>query len=173
MAAIALAGLKLPEAQILGGASATGSTFNTAKFAGITASLASVGANGTSTSILNTDANDRYVTSLKAACQGIGTSQTAYSGTGLVALKLTVGTTTTSAPATIPTANLIANAVTVATATPILVIASSTAITPNAGSNSGNIAALNDLWAAGSYLTFWVNATNTAVCTFGVDYIGS
>lgn len=145
--------------------SSAGATFNTAKYAGVVANLATPGANGTSTSIRNTDSGNRYVTGLRYGCSGIGTSQTAYTGAGLASLQLTVGTTTTAAPAVIPASPfLVANALVIATSS----------VNTAAGSSTPTVALGNaTIWPAGSYMTFWVNATNTAACTFGVDYIGS
>lgn len=157
----------------VGGTSASSTNLNTAKFAGIAGiNLASAGtagatgANGTSTSILNPSATDVYVTSIKAGCQGVGTSKTAYTGTGLLALTLSVSTTSTAGPTAVGT-NLVAGAaLTLGTSTTQFVIASTTAAAP------GN-AAISVVWPAGSYLTFQTNATNTAMCTFGADYIVS
>lgn len=147
--------------------SSAGTTFNSAKYAGKVALLTTPGANGTSTSILNSDAYDRIVTNVRSACQGVGTSLTAYSGTGLAALTLTIATSSTAAPATNGNTNSVGGgAVTIGTSTANWAVATSSAT--GAGSN-----AVYNTWAAGSYLTFTTNATNTATCTFGVDYIGS
>lgn len=147
------------------GASTAGTTFSTEKIGAVAINLANPGANGTSTSVLNSDANDRFVTAVKLGCENVGTSNTAYTGTGLISLQLTIGTTTTSAPATIPTnKNLLANAFVVSTSTVNLTVASSSAAFGNQ---------LSTLWPAGSYMTFWLNATNTATCTIGVSYLGS
>lgn len=145
--------------------SATGTTFNTAKFAGVVISLANPGANGTSTSILNTDSFDRYVTSWKVACNGVGTSQTAYTGAGLSSLKVSVGTTTSAAPATFLSFAAIASAQNLSTSTTVLEVSSSTL-----QSATSSLAAR---WPSNTYLTFSFNATNTAACTVGADYVGS
>lgn len=153
------------------GTSAAGSTFNTAKYAGIAINLAAPGTNATSSSILNSDANDRYVTAVKAGCEVLGTSKTAYTGTGLAALTLSIATSSTAAPAANGNANIVGStALTLATSTGNFVTASSTA--SNGASTPGSVLP-NNIWLAGSYMTFTANATNTAVCTVGVDYIGS
>lgn len=161
---VAVGGYFYPKFSPSLGASA-GSTFLSAKFAGIVANLANPGANATSSSILNTDAGNRYVTGFRYGCSNVGTSKTAYTGAGLANLQITVGTTSTAAPAAIPSqAFLIANALNIST----------TSVNTASGSSTPTVALGNaTIWPTGSYMTFWVNATNTAVCTFGVDYIGS
>lgn len=155
-----------PIVQQLAGAAPQGATYSGVAGQSIVVNLAAPGANATSSSILNTSSNDYYVTAIRAACNGVGTSQTAYTGTGLVALTLTVATTSTAAPATLPTAtNKVGNStLTIATSTGTFVVASSTAVLPGS-------TLINNIWASGSYMTFTTNATNTAICTFGADYM--
>lgn len=162
-----IGGYQYPKSQIVqvAGTSPSGSTFNVAKFAGIAVNLALPGANGTSTSILNTDSNDRYVTSFKVGCEGVGTSQTAYTGAGLSALLLKVGTTTTAAPATFTSFAAVALNFTVTTSTPVVLVSSSTLLTATSS--------LAAAWPTQTYMTFYWNATNTAACTEGVEYFGS
>ncbi len=148
--------------QAFAGTSPAGSSFTTPKFYGVAVNLASPGSTGTSTSLTNTDANDRYVTGYRYACQGIGSSNTAYSGGGLASLFMKIGTTTTAAPATFSSNIPVSNGMTIATSTPINSVASSTAQLGNAA-----------LWRSGEILTFYFNATNTATCTIGVDTIAS
>jgi hypothetical protein len=147
----------------LAGASPAGSSFSNAKFAGKAVAPATAGENATSTSILNTDANDRIVTVIRAGCQNIGTSRTAYTGAGLSAFTLSVGTSSTAAPAAIPSVLVGGGAVTIGTSTVQYAVASSTS-----GSEKNYV-----VWPANSYMTFWFNATNTAACTVGVDYLAS
>lgn len=156
---------KYPQAVVQGTGSAAGVAFNTAKFAGETASLASPGANGTSTSILNSDSSDRYITSVVAACNTVGTSRTAYSGAGLANWNITVATTSTADPAALPSGYnpVLGGVLNISTSTPNTLVASSTA----------GVSSTTLIWAANSYLTFWSNATNTAACTFGANYVGS
>lgn len=154
---------KAEMAQQLAGTSTAGTTGQTAKLYTIAANLSAPGANATSSSILNTSANDLYVTSIKAGCEVVGTSRTAYTGAALAALTLTVSTTSTAAPAAAG-ANLVGQStMTLGTSTPQFVDASSTA-----GGPSGSVM-VNNVWAPGSYMTFQTNATNTAQCTFGVE----
>lgn len=148
--------------------SSVGSTFNTAKFAGIDWTLTN---GATSTSVLNSDASDRYVTSFEVGCQSVGTSLTAVTGAGLISLQISAATTSTSAPAVVSNTNLVGGGVMViATSTPQFVEASSTASTavPNTGRST-----IANVWSAGSYMTFWSNATNTAACVVGVRYLAS
>jgi hypothetical protein len=148
--------------QTTAGASPTGSTFTTAKFAAVTINLANTGQNGTSTSIINTDTNSRYVSSVKVGCTGVGTSLTAGNGTGLASLQLSIGTTSTSNPVSFVSGNPVVSGMVIATTTSNYFISSSTS-----GLTNGSI------WGAGMPMTFSWNATNTAVCTEGVEYIGS
>lgn len=152
------------DTQTLAG-SPVGTTFNTAKVAAINWTL-STGA--TTTSVLNSDASDRYVKAIEMGCEAVGTSQTPLTGVGLLALTIKAATTSSASPAVISNAHVIGNSgFTLATSTPTFVIASSTVAGPAGSSDIANI------WAAGSYMTFWSNATNTAVCTVGVTYLAS
>ncbi len=144
----------------LAGSSATGSTFNTAKVAAITFAPAAAGA--TTTGILNTDANDRIVQDSFATCNTLGTSFTAYTGAALANLIFTAATGTTQAPNANTNTNLALN-VTIATTTANVQYTASTTFT--------NIQAR--VWAAGTYMNFASNATNTAVCNVGVHYLAS
>ncbi len=147
------------------GTSPINSTFSSAKFAGIVMFPTTV-ASATS-SVTNSDANDRYIKSIDVGCETIGNSKTLLTGTGLASLTLTVATTSTGG-SIFTNSNLVGQStVTVPTSTAQFVIASSTAAGP--GGNS----ALNNIWPAGSNLSFSFNATNTAACTVGVTYIPS
>src|ERR1700694_2136690 len=141
------------QAPVMLGSSPVGTSFNDAKVSAIAINLANVGANGTSTSILNTDAGDRYVSSVELACEGVGTSKTAYTGTGLAGLQMNVGTTSTAAPATFVSAMPLASAIAFATSTSNFILSSSTL----AIATSSNAM----VWNANSYMTFNFNATNT------------
>lgn len=147
------------------GASPAGSSFSDAKIADVSVNFAAPGANATSTSVLNTDANDRYISYEKVGCEGVGTSQTAYTGTGLASLTVTIATSSTAAPSGNANTNTLP-VITVGTSTSNFVMSSSTAAAP--GSNL-----VSNIWAANSYLTFTTNATNTAKCIVGVNYSGS
>lgn len=145
----------------------SGSIYGTAKVADVvmqpsTGIAGTAGA--TTTSILNTDLTDRMITTVRAICGSVGTSRTAYTGTGLASWQLSIATTTTSNPTSLGSVNLVSGAaITVATATPDVVISSST---PSISTNFF----FGDRWAAGTPLTFSFNATNTAACTVGVSY---
>lgn len=162
IAVVVIASLFLPKLAF--GASPAGSTFNDSKQASVAINLASPGTNGTSTSMINTDGNDRFITSEHAVCEGVGTSQTAYTGTGLASLTLKMATSTTANPTSNANTNTLPT-ITVSTSTPNFGISSSTIATP--GNNL-----VGNVWLAGSPLTITANATNTAVCTVGVSYVG-
>ncbi len=145
--------------------SPAGSTFSTGKSYGVAINLASAGTNGTSTSITNNDASDRYVTGFRVACENVGTSKTAYTGTGLASLQLSIGTTTSAAPATFSSVFPVALNYVISTSTVNVVVASST--TQTATSSNAMV------WPMGISMTFATNATNTAVCTVAVDTLAS
>lgn len=135
-----------------------GTTANTSKVAETTMNLTSGAA--TSTSILNTDAQDRIVINLETFCSAVGTSQTAYTGTGLAALTMTAATTSTANPATITNTNSFGFTI----ATTSLETYISTSTNPANGADGRR-------WAAGSYMSFAANATNTAQCIVDVKYL--
>ncbi len=141
----------------VGATSVAGTTFNTAKVAQINLSLAS--ASATSTSLLNTDDNDRIVTDAFATCSGLGTSLTAYTGAGLAALTIQAATSSTATLGLNANLNYALN-VTMATATADGYTATST-----------YTLVASRRWAAGSYMVFFSNATNTALCSPGVHYL--
>ena len=143
------------QAQLAG--SPVGTTFNTAKIAMINSTPSSSSA--TSTSELNSDASARYIKNAEIGCSGL-----AAAGTSVATLTLTAATTSTNAPANIGNTNS-AFVATVATSSTSFVMSSTTT------QLSGNF--LNDVWPAGSYLTFVWNSTNAAACTIGVSYLGS
>jgi hypothetical protein len=150
--------------QIALSASPQGSTFGNSLSASVTMNLA--GPTGTTTSILNTDSNDRLVTSSHLGCEGVGNSFTPGTGTGLANLTFSVGTTSTNFSSSIIAPNPFAKiaAYNAATNTVNMELSSSTLATATSS--------LAIVWPAGSYMTFWFNATNTAVCTAGVSYLG-
>ena len=150
------------------GTTTQGGTTSTAHYYSVAVNLANPGSNATSSSILNSSPNDYYVSSIKAGCESVGTSQTAYTGTGLAALTLKVATSSTPAPATNGNTNTVggATAITIGTSTSNFAVSSSTISA--AGTPQPFV-----VWAAGSYMTFTTNATNTAMCTFGVEAFSS
>lgn len=134
--------------------SPVGTTFSNAKIAAINMSLSST--SGTSTSVYNSDASDRFVESSFSYCTGVSAT-----ASGSTVLGFTAATTSTNAPATSANTNYVMN-VTVGTTTAVRTNATSTFPSPTF-----------QLWPAGSYITFFATATNTAACTVGVHYIGS
>lgn len=144
-----------------------GATFNTGTAYSVVTNTATAGANATSSSVLNSTGSDLYVTGINVGCEAVGTSKTAYTGTGLASLQLSVGTSSTAAPAVIP-GNLVGGAA--------LVIGTSTVQFVQASTTAGALLGsglFSNIWLAGSYMTFWLNATNTAICTFGVNVINA
>lgn len=156
--------------QQIAGTSTAGGTFNNAKFAGIAVSPADVGSNATTSSLYNADANDRYIVRTNVGCENVGTSKTAYTGAGLSALTLTIATSSAANPAT--GGDMSANtltAITIGTSTAFFAMSSSTTgVNGAVGTNK-----ISNIWAAGTYLSGQFNATNTAACTWGVDYTPS
>lgn len=145
------------------GTSVTGNTFNTAKTAMIV--WAPTTAAGTSTSILNSDANDRIVKQTQFFCSGL-TNAFAQTSAGVASLQFTMATTATANPAAITNANTLLTAAVVATSSPALFVAStSPGVTGTAGKDFARV------WAANSYLSVTANATSsTQGCIIGVDY---
>jgi hypothetical protein len=135
--------------------SAVGTTFSTGKIAAANLSLAVTGA--TSTSILNTDGSDRWVSGAFTYCTGASASS------NLIIANLLIQAATTSAatPTLVTNTNLAAN----------LSVSTTTTFSSQSSTTIG--AGVLSNWAAGSYMTFFSNATNTAACTVGVSYIPS
>lgn len=118
---------------------------------------------GSSTSVLNTDSFDRYVTDTVAYCQGLGTMLT-NTGAGVANLTLQVATTTSSAQGLQGSTQYVAN-VTIATTTNNGTTFVSTTTAPVNGD-------YGRLWPTGTYLTYQFNATSTnAFCTVGSSYV--
>ena len=155
-----------PRVELTAGASAVGATFTTAKEAAITWTLSN---GATTTSILNTDASDRYIKAAQAMCTGVGTSYTAVTGAGLASLTITAATTSAAAPASITNVNTFLTSQTLATSSASSYFSTST---PQLGGGSP-FTDYTRIWASGSYITFASNATSTATCTIGVTYLGS
>lgn len=141
------------------GGSPVGTQFGTQKIASVAWSLASGSA--TSTSLLNTDQNTRIIDSSFLACEGFGSSRTAYTGAGLANLIVRAATTSTPAPSIVSNTNYASNLTSVPTTTPWGLISTST---------EGILTGYSRVWPSGTYLTFFSNATNTAQCTAGVSY---
>lgn len=145
--------------QSFGTTSGNSSTRSTAGFAFNPTSASAT----TTSSLLNSDGNDRVITSVDTACSGLGTSQTAYSGSGLAALNFQIATTSTSAPVTLGNTNYIYNS-TIATSSTTFYESTSTP-----GLTAGNLQVRR--WPASTYVTVSSNATNTAACIINVNYL--
>ncbi len=160
--AVAIGAYYYPQSTSVG-ASAQGSTGQSASQYNVYGvNLAAAGANATSSSVYNGSGQDLYITAIKAGCETVGTSRTAYTGAGLAALTVSVATSSAAHPASNSNTNIVGGgAFTLATSTAQFAFSTSTAL--------GGSSSIYNVWAAGSYMTFTVNATNTAVCTFGVD----
>lgn len=152
-----------PVIQQISSASPAGSTFNYMKIAAITVAMTSA----TSSTVLNTDSNDRIVLSTEIGCEKVGSSNTLNTGTGLASLTVLVGTSSTATPTATAlfSPSLEIGNVTLATSSANFIFASSTAVTATSSSAS--------IWASGTYMAFVSNATNTAVCTFAVHYLST
>lgn len=146
-------------------ASPVGTTGNIAKFASVTWAMTSA----TSSSVLNSDASDRDIIAIKYGCNSVGTSFTAFTGAPLTSAGLTLKAATTSVPASssvaVSNTNL-AFSSTIATST-----ASAGLLTFASSTMAAGGAYQNQVWLTGSSLTFFTSATNTAVCTIGVEYL--
>lgn len=145
---------------VIGGAvSLVGVSNNSGRLASVT--MAPLTAAATTTSILNSGGTDRAITSSFAYCTGVGTSNTFITGAGLAALQLQMATTSTGGGGLLGNTNYASN-LTVATSSAWSYVASTTEATPNY---------MGRLWPANSYLSIAFNATNTAACTVGVNYL--
>lgn len=121
--------------------------------------------NATSSSILNTDANGRWVKAVDVGCTGVGTSGGA-TGAGVASLLVQAATTTTFNNGLQGNTNYIGN-VTVATTTSFSQSASSTLASATSYSTDFYF------WPSQTYLTFDFNATNTAACAISASYFAS
>lgn len=137
------------------GASPVGSSFNSAKLAAI--NIIPNTSAASSTSILNTDSNDRYVLDTFLACSGVN-------GQGVY---LKAATTSVSSLGLQGNANLIASTTATTTTTSLFDYVST--------STEGTLPMTGRVWPSGTYLTFLFNntATTSATCTPGVHYLAS
>lgn len=163
---VAVGGYFFPKTGLVGAAapSSVGATFLTAKVATIEWSLA--GPTATTTSILNSDATDREIESVKVVCSGMGTSLTPLTGVGLITLQLKAATTSTSVPSIISNTNTLLTSAVISTSTADFYLSTSS---PGLAGTGGNDYVR--VWGTGSYLSFSTNATNTAQCLVGVSYL--
>lgn len=140
--------------------SPAGTTGTTGKYYSQTLSLTS--ASATTTSLYNGSGFDFAIRSVDVTCQLVGTSKTAYTGTGLAALTFkmaTSSTNTVTGQVTDINSNFAAN----------ITIGTSTVDSYNATSTEGVIAGTSKIWPNGTYLLGSANATNTASCAVGVS----
>ncbi len=112
---------------------------------------------GTTTSILIPQ--DYAVVSSFAYCTGVGTSKTAYTGTGLASLQINGATTSSAISGNLADSNTnyFTSGMVLGTSTPFSFASSTT-----------DVAGVNRYLPAATYATFSANATNTAFCTVGV-----
>lgn len=166
--AIFVLGYESHQTSLAGAVSPNGTTNSITRSAYITFQPAT--GTATTTSILNPVGNDVIIKTADEVCTGIGSSQAAYSGGGLLSngLVITAATTSTANPPTLSALNtnyILDTGNVITTTTPALFY-SSTSTPGLIGLN-----ATNRIWAANSYLTFSSNATNTMSCTVGVSYL--
>lgn len=156
----------------VGSSSPTGSTFGDAKVFETVMAPSTIA--GTTTSALNTDAGDRWITGGFVNCQGNTTALTYLTGAGLTSTGLTLKAATTSvANSGIFGSTVLAINMNLATSTTFSYNATTTFSSASGVGASGGGAMLYD-WTAGSNLTFVFNATTTAgSCAVGVTYVGS
>lgn len=140
-----------------GAGSPVGTTNNSAKIATVVAVPSTVAA--TTSSILNNGGYDRSIRGAFAYCTGVGTSYTYLTGAPLAAWTIQMSTSTVGIDAKTNT-NYPAS-FTLATSSPW-----------DWESYLGTSATdANLVWPSGTYLNMTFNATNTAACTIGVDYL--
>lgn len=127
-------------------------------------------ANSTSTSVLNNLGFDISASELQFSCAGVGSSQVAYTGGGLTQTGLTLkaATTSTSFVGNTPTSNTAVTNTNTIVSTTLSTTSPNTIVASTTPSIAGNIA-LDDVIPNGTYVTFYTNATNTAVCNIGVQ----
>ncbi len=143
---------------ILAGASPTGTTFSTQKLATIVFAPATTAA--TTTFLLNTDANDRIVEQAVYSCSGL----TAVNNGSFISTGFQFYMSTSSTAVQTGNSNYVL-ITSVPTTTPELFVASTTpGLTATAAFRR---------WAAGSYLQINANASTTASCVIGVNYLAS
>lgn len=121
---------------------------------------------GTSTSVYVP--TNMTASQFQLSCTGVGTSQTAYTGAGLASVTLEAATTSTSHTSDTPTSNTAVSNTNLIVST---TLATSSAITTMASTTQsvGGLAGVSQLLLGGSYVTFFTNATNTAICNIGVQ----
>ncbi len=115
----------------------------------------------TTTSLTNNTGSDLVVKELTYTCNGIGTSQTPLTGAGLATWTFQAATTSTANPVNLGSnTNYVLSTVIATSSTELFTSSTTPGVTGTVGFRR---------WAAGSSLTFSANATNTAICTIGVQ----
>lgn len=140
--------------------SPAGTTGTSGKYYSQTISLTSSSA--TTTSMYNNSGFDFAVRAVDVMCQSVGTSKTAYSGSGLATLNFKIATSSSSAvTGTVSdvNTNYMAN----------INIGTSTVDSYNATTTEGVIAGTSKIWPNGTYSIISSNATNTASCAVGIS----
>lgn len=127
---------------------------------------------GTSTSVQNNTGVDVVATELQYYCTGLGTSLLAYTGTGIASVTLKAATTSTTRVGNTAASNTAVSNTNTIVSTTIATSSVTTVVASTTPAIAGNVP-LNDIIPAGSFITFFTNATNTAVCNIGVQIIGS
>lgn len=147
------------------GSSAVGTTFNSAKVAEIV--MQPTSSSATSSSILNTDANDRIIDSSFVSCATSTGSVFAQTAAGVATFQWQFATTSTNAPAVFPST---------ATNAALINLGTSTTDDSYAASSTPTARAISRRWPTGTYLTIQPNATSSNAslsCQAGVYYHGT
>lgn len=153
----------------VGGVSSVGVSNSTSRIASIT--MAPLTGAATTSSILNDSGTDRIITNTFGFCSSVGRSETFLTGNTAGGTFITSagwvlsGATTTVANQGLQgNANFGSNGISFSTTSP--------AVTAyNASSTEGVLQFVSRIWPVNTYYTFLFNATNTAACTVGVNYI--
>lgn len=141
-------------------ASPAGATFNTARVAAI--NINPIDITSTSSSMLNSDANDRIVTDAFVTCSGLVTTMSGMSG-AVADFRWLAATSSTAAPIPAITNVFAAMNMAVATSTSDGYAATTTYTSP-----------FSRRWNTGTYLVFQANATSSAAtCQAGVHYLST
>ncbi len=119
-------------------------------------------ASGTTTSMFNNSGQDFAVRATDVMCQGLGTSLTAYTGTGLAGLTFSFATSSTNT-VTGNVAQINTNY------SAVINVSTSTVNSYQATSTEGVITGTTRVWPSGTYMIASANATNTAACALGIS----
>lgn len=158
--AIVLVGIYLLWPKATFGAFTQGATFGMAKIAYVSMNLGS--GTGSTTSLLNTDANGRWYQA------GVGDCTNLEAASSSVAIfNVEAATTTVANNGLQGNTNLLLNLNLATTSSYITKFSANATTTPSEGTSEG-------YWPTGTYLTFLANAVSTtSACTIGISYIPS